>query len=180
MPRPAIQRLNSLPRKIATLVEPMECALVSQLRDGPKWLYEIKLDGYRVIAVKSGRQIALFSRRGKSFNEQFPDIAAALSDLPDDTIVDGEVVALDSSGRADFHLLQSFRSQAARIHYFVFDLLCCKSRDLTHLPLIERRELMRSLLKLSSPRIHISERVEASASDMLSVVQEQGLEGIVA
>jgi ATP-dependent DNA ligase len=94
--------------------------------------------------------------------------------------VDGEVVALDSSGRPDFHLLQSFRSQAARIHYFVFDLLCYKSRDLTRLPLIERRELMRSLLKLSSPRIHISEYIEASAIDMLSVVREQGLEGIVA
>jgi ATP-dependent DNA ligase len=158
----------------------MECALVAQLRDGPKWLYEIKLDGYRAIGVKSNGRITLFSRRGKSFNEQFPDIAAALSDLPDDTIMDGEVVALDSSGRPDFHLLQSFRSQAPRIHYFVFDLLCCQSRDLTRLPLIERRELTRSLLKLSSPRIHISEYIEASASDMLSVVREQGLEGIVA
>jgi ATP-dependent DNA ligase len=94
--------------------------------------------------------------------------------------VDGEVVVLDSSGCPDFHLLQSFRSQAARIHYFVFDLLCCKSRDLARLPLVERRELMRSLLKLSSPRIHVSEHVEGSASAMLSVVREQGLEGIVA
>ena len=146
MPRPAIQRLNSLPRKIAAFVEPMECALVTQLRDGPHWLYEIKLDGYCAVGVKSGGRITLFSRRGKSFNEQFPNIAEALSDLPDGTIVDGEVVALDSSGRPDFHLLQRFRSQAASIHYFVFDLLCCKSRDLTRLPLIERRELMRSLL----------------------------------
>jgi ATP-dependent DNA ligase len=129
----------------------MGCALVTQLRDGPKWLYEIKLDGYRAIGVKSGGRITLFSRRGKRFNAQFPGIAAALSDLPDDTVVDGEVVALDSSGRPDFHLLQSFRNQAPRIHYFVFDLLCCKSRDLTGVPLVERGELMRSLLKLSLP-----------------------------
>ena len=63
------------------------------------------------------------------------------------TVVDGELVAIDDSGRPDFHLLQNFRAEAARIHYYIFDLLCCKDRDLTRLPLIERRGLLKSLVE---------------------------------
>jgi ATP-dependent DNA ligase len=84
-------------------------------------------------------------------NRQFPHIVEALSGLPDATIVDGEVLALDGSRRPDFNLLQNFRAEASRIHYFVFDLLVHQNRDLTHLPLSERGELMRSLLKFRSP-----------------------------
>ena len=121
----------------------------------------------------------LFSRRRKSFNRQFPLIVEALGDLPEDTVIDGEVVALDESGRPDFNLLQNFRSAASRIHYFVFDLLIYKNRNLMRLPLIERREIMRSVLKFNSPRIRISDCVEASATDMLRAVRQQGLEGII-
>jgi ATP-dependent DNA ligase len=86
---------------------------------------------------------------------------------------------LDESGRPDFNLLQNFRTAASRIHYFVFDILIYKNRDLTRLPLIERREIMRPVLKFKSPRIRISDYVEASATDILNAVREQGLEGIV-
>jgi bifunctional non-homologous end joining protein LigD len=127
-------------------IEPMECLAVTKLPDGQQWLYEIKLDGYRAEAVKSDDNLTLFSRRHKSFNKQFPLIVEALADLPDNTAIDGEVVALDQSGRPDFNLLQDFRSAASRIHYFVFDLLIHNGRDLTRLPLIERREIMRSVL----------------------------------
>jgi bifunctional non-homologous end joining protein LigD len=75
-------------------------------------------------------------------NRQFPYIVERLADLPDGTVVDGELVAIDDSGRSDFHLLQNFRAEASRIHYYIFDLLCYKDRDLTRLPLIERRELL--------------------------------------
>ena len=158
----------------------MECAFVSKLSDGPQWVYEIKLDGYRAIAVNSEGKLTLFSRRAKSFNKQFPHVVEGLSDLPTNTVVDGEVVALDESGRPDFNLLQNFRSGASRIHYFVFDLLIYKNRDLTHLPLIERREIMRSALQFVSTRVHISDYAETSATNMLRAVREQGLEGVVA
>jgi ATP-dependent DNA ligase len=111
--------------------------------------------------------------------DKFPLIVESLADLPENTVIDGEVVALDESGRPDFNLLQNFRSAASRIHYFVFDLLIYNGRDLKRLPLIERREIMRSVLKFKSPRIRISDYVEASATDMLDAVREQGLEGIV-
>ena len=138
----------------------MDCAPVTKLANGPGWVYEIKFDGYRAVAVKSDSRVSLFSRRRKSFDHHYPLIVEALAELPEGTVVDGEIVALDQSGRPNFNLLQNFRSEASRIHYFVFDLLVCNDRDLTRLPLIERRKLMKSLLKLSSPRLRIAENLK--------------------
>jgi bifunctional non-homologous end joining protein LigD len=157
--------------RLAAFMEPRECLAVTKLPEGQQWLYEIKLDGYRAEAAKSDGNLILYFRRRKSFSRQFPLMVKALADLPEDTVVDGEVVALDQSGRPDFNLLQNFRSAASHIHYFVFDLLIFKRRDLTCLPLIERREIMRSVLKFSSPRVRISDYVEASATDMLNAVR---------
>src|ERR1700730_13201734 len=80
----------------------MECALVSTLPEGPEWIYEVKLDGYRAIGVKTSRKTILYSRNHKNFNKRFPQIVEALDDLPAETVIDGEVVALDESGRPDF------------------------------------------------------------------------------
>jgi bifunctional non-homologous end joining protein LigD len=142
-------------------------------------MYEIKLDGYRALGIRSRGDVRLLSRRNKSFDRQYPLIVEALAELPDDAVVDGEVVALDEAGRPNFNLLQNFRSAASRMHYFIFDLLIFEGRDLTRLPLIERRRIMRSVLKFASPRIRISDYVEASSKDLLHAVREQGLEGII-
>ena len=158
----------------------MECLPVTKLNDAVQWTYEIKLDGYRAIAVKSGQALNLFSRRGKSFNSQYPYLVEALAELPEGTVVDGEVVALDDAGRPNFNLLQQFRSGASRICYFIFDVLVCNDHDLTKLPLIERHKLLNLLVKLKSGRIRISEQFEVTANDMLVVVREQKLEGVVA
>jgi len=131
----------------------MECVSVSRLPEGATWIWEIKLDGYRALAVKSRAGVTLFSRRKKSFNRQFAHIVDALADLPEGTVVDGEVVAIDENGRPDFNLLQNFRAEASRIHYYVFDLLCWKGRDLTGLPLVERRALLKSLVAVKDKRI---------------------------
>jgi len=157
----------------------MECLSVSKLPEGSQWVWEIKLDGYRALAVKSGSGVTLFSRRRKSLNRQFPSIVEALVNLPEGTIVDGELVAIDDSGRPDFNLLQNFRAEASRIHYYVFDLLCWRDRDLTHLPLVERRALLKSLVVVQDKRIRTWEYVEAAPKALLSAVREQGLEGII-
>jgi ATP-dependent DNA ligase len=81
-----------------------------------------QLDGYRAIAMKSGCEVTLYSRNKKSLNKRFPYIVESLRGLPDGTVVDGEVVALDDDGRPVFNLLQNFTSEAGRIRYFVFDL----------------------------------------------------------
>jgi len=172
-------RLESLPRREASFIEPMECLSVSKLPEGLEWLWEIKLDGYRALAVKSGDGVTLFSRRRKSLNRQFPFIVEALADLPTGTVVDGEVVAIDDSGRPDFNLLQNSRAEASRIQYYIFDLLCWKDRDLTRVPMVERRALLKSLVAIRDKRIRIADYFEAAPKDLLSAVREQGLEGII-
>jgi DNA ligase D-like protein (predicted ligase) len=176
---PRFAGFQSLPNKCATFIEPMECEAVSNLRDGSQWVYEIKLDGYRAIAVKSDNKVRLLSRREKSFNQQYPYIVEALDDLPDGTVIDGEIVALDDSSRPQFNLLQNYRSEARRIRYFVFDLLCYNNRDMTSRPLVKRRELLRTL-KFQSPRIQLLDYLETSAANMIAAAKEQGLEGVIA
>ena len=172
-------RLDSLPKTEASFVEPMECLSVSKLPAGLEWLWEIKLDGYRALAVKSRTGLTLFSRRKKSFNRQFAHIVEALADLPEGTVVDGELVAIDDRGRPDFNLLQNFRAEASRIHYYIFDLLRWKDRDLTHVPMVERRALLKSLVVIPDKRIRVSDYFEAAPKDLLSAVREQRLEGII-
>ncbi len=171
-------RLDSLPKKEAVFIEPMECQSVVKLPEGSQWLWEIKLDGYRALAVKSDSNVTLFSRRRKSLNRQFPYIVEPLADLADGTVVDGELLAIDETGRPNFNLLQNSRSAASRIQFHIFDLLCYKNRDLTHLPLIERRALLKSL-ELRDTRIRIVDYVESGATELLAAVREQYLEGII-
>src|SRR5262245_20271753 len=128
----------------------MECLAVTRVPDDSAWVYEVKLDGYRTIAVNSDGKVNLYSRRRNSFNRQCPLVYDALSELPENTVVDGEIVALDEAGLPNFNLLQHHSKQASRIHYFVFDLLVYQGRDLTRLPLVERRDLMRTVLKFGS------------------------------
>jgi len=178
MERKLRARLDALPKTEASFVEPMECLSVSKLPEGLEWLWEIKLDGYRALAVKSGTGVTLFSRRRKSLNRQFPYIVEALADLPSGT-VDGEVVAIDDSGRPHFNLLQNFRAEASRIQYYIFDVLCWKDRDLTRVPMVERRKLLKSVVVIRDKRIRIADYFEAAPKDLLSAVREQGLEGII-
>src|SRR5947208_12825410 len=157
----------------------MECLSVSKLPEGLEWLWEIKFDGYRALAVKSGNDVTLFSRRRKSLNRQFPYVVEALSGLPAGTVVDGEVVAMDESGRPDFNLLQNLRAEASRIQYYIFDLLCWEDRDLTHVPMVERRALLKSLVVIPDKRIRVSDYFESATKDLLSAVREQRLEGMI-
>jgi DNA ligase D-like protein (predicted ligase) len=157
----------------------MECLAVANLPQGPQWVYEIKLDGYRAQAIRTAEGVHFYSRNGKSLGRKFPYIVEALSDLPPDTIVDGELVALDESGRPEFNRLQNHSGASRHIRYFVFDVIVLKGRDLKRLPLSERRKLL-ALLPLTNPRIVISEVFTVSAETMLSAVKQQGLEGVVA
>jgi ATP-dependent DNA ligase len=157
----------------------MECLAVAKLPDDARWVWEIKLDGYRAIAVRSGGVATLFSRRKKSLGKKFPYIVEALAGLPAETVVDGELVALDDRGRPEFNLLQNFRGASERIYYYIFDLLCLEGRDLTLLPLNEHRQLLSAHVQIRDERIRVAGYVEVKSAELLAAVCEQGLEGIV-
>jgi len=101
----------------------MDCLPVAKLSDGSQWVWEIKLDGYRAVAVKSDGAVTLYSRNKKILNKRFPYIVEPLRGLPDGTVLDGEIVALDDDGRPVFNLLQNFTSESGRIWYFIFVFL---------------------------------------------------------
>src|SRR5689334_13777211 len=128
----------------ASFIEPMLCLSSSSLPAGPEWQYELKLDGYRALAIKTGGRLRLRSRNDKDFSARYPVIAEALSRLPDDTIIDGELVAFDDAGRPSFNRLQNYGSSSIPIYFYAFDLPMLAGRDLMSTPLDERRELLRA------------------------------------
>lgn len=120
----------------------------------------------------------LRSRNNNDFSLKFPAIAKALERLPDETVIDGEVVAFDDSGRPSFNHLQNYGSSQVPIFYYIFDLLTLKGVDLRSRPLDERRRILSSkvLSKLAEP-IRYSVSLEAALPDLIRSVKEQGLEG---
>lgn len=167
------------PAKRATFIESMECLPIAKLPEGPLWTYEIKLDGFRLEAVKNVGKVTVYSRRRNLLNNKFPGIAQALAKLPDATVVDGEVCAMDASGRTDFNLLQNFRSAEAQVHYFAFDILMLKGKLLTQLPLDERRTILENVLPVGD---HVSLSIvdHRPVAHILKFVAKAGLEGVVA
>jgi len=162
-------------------VEPMYALTVQKLPQGQEWLYEMKLDGYRCLAGRDSTGVTLWSRRGNLFTNQFPHIARACERLPPNTLVDGEIVALDESGRVSFNLLQHHRSKAQALVFYAFDVLIYRSRSVSNVPLYFRREVLHRIFEdIKAAPIGLSENIEAAPTDLIRVAKEFGFEGIVA
>lgn len=145
------------------------------------WIREIKLDGYRAIALKNAGKIHLRSRNDNDMAARYPAIEKALSKLPDDTIVDGELVALDEDDRPSFNLLQNYGNSSGPLLFFIFDLLVLSGRDLKDEALETRRGMLekRVMPKLTDP-VRLSPALEGSMKELIASVKENGLEGLVA
>jgi ATP-dependent DNA ligase len=165
-------------REGAKFIEPMLLLAAESLPEGPGWSYELKLDGFRAIGIKSGA-VWLRSRNDKDFKGKYPGIAQALRALPDQTVVDGEMVALDQEGRPSFNALQN--GVGARIVYYVFDVLVLAGRDVMGETLGTRRELLaREVLPHLAEPVREAPRFDAALADLIAAVRAQGLEGLVA
>jgi DNA ligase D-like protein (predicted ligase) len=158
----------------------MLCLGAERLPEGREWRYELKLDGFRAIGRKAGRSAQLWSRNRKNFARRFPAVVKALADLPDDTIIDGEVVALDKHGRPSFDLLQGLGTGARSIVLYAFDLLMLRGRDVRYWPLDERRHELLETVKNVSDGVRYSETFNVPLADLEGAVREHRLEGIVA
>ncbi|HZP17112.1 MAG TPA: non-homologous end-joining DNA ligase [Terriglobales bacterium] len=172
--------MQDAPSAKPAFIPPMECKLVRSLPDQPHWLLELKLDGYRAIAVKSSGKADLFSRYRRSFKERFGRIAAALDNMNLEFVLDGEIVALDDQGRPNFQELQNSRSTRQPIVYYVFDLLNYGDKDLRYLPLRERKRALEVLAKEFSDPVRLATAVNTDARTLLAEVKKLGLEGVVA
>jgi len=179
---PSIPKLDwtSLPKAEIGFVDPMQSAPAADLPKGSAWQYEIKLDGYRAIALKTAMGVQLLSRRNNSLNKRFPDIVQALASLPNDTIIDGEVVALDEHGQGSFSLLQDEQSHAKRIVFYAFDCLAYQGKSLQALPLEQRRAVLRAALAGIEDPVRFSETLDAKPARLIAVAKEHGVEGLIA
>jgi ATP-dependent DNA ligase len=162
----------------AQFIEPMLLLSTEKLPEGPEWLVELKFDGFRCLAIRTGGKVHLRSRNDNDFNRRYPGIVKALAEMPDET--DGEVVALDSDGKPSFNLLQNHGSAAASLHFFIFDVLVLKGKDVMSETLAKRRELLEKHVfpKMDEP-IRYSPILQASLEDLIHSVKSQGLEGLV-
>jgi bifunctional non-homologous end joining protein LigD len=159
---------------------PMLATSVPDPFDDPDWIFEIKLDGYRAVAEIEDGKVRLYSRNKISFNKRFAAIAHSLASLAVDAVVDGEIVALDDHGRSSFQLLQDQqKSGKGNICYFLFDLLYLNGKDLRGLPLLARKELLKSLLP-DLPDIRYCDHIEEYGKDFFEVARSNDLEGMVA
>ncbi len=146
-----------------------------------RWEYELKFDGYRAIAFKTNGKVSLRSRNNNDFNRRYPRLLSGLAKLPDETVVDGEVIAFDEDGRPSFAALQNFGGAGTPIAYYVFDVMVLEGRDLRREPLAARRELLeqRVVPALAEPARY-SGSLDASLDEVVEAVKAQGLEGVVA
>ena len=160
-------------------VEPMAAREVQELPEGDDWIYEIKWDGYRALAVKHGDSVQLLSRKNKNLSADFPDVVDALRGVSaGSALLDGEVVALDQQGRPSFQSLQNRRSSAAAIVYYTFDLLALEGEDWRSKPLEERKSKLAELVGSSEVRLSVS--LDGPADRILAQVRQLGLEGVIA
>lgn len=167
------------------LCEPRKAAFT---RDG--WLWELKFDGFRALAVREGSKARIVFRRGRDATDKFPEIAEAIEGCPgNDFILDGELVIQDGQGKPIFQKLlerssltsaqqRRYMAEASPAVYFAFDLLRLDGRDLRGLPLIERKKLLHALLP-NQGRVRVVDHVEGQGEALLEAVRAKGLEGIV-
>lgn len=162
----------------------------------PGWVFELKYDGFRVVAAGGGGEARLFYKSGHDATRILPEIARALAALPlAGLILDGEAVVLDAGGKPDFQRLQrrglrtraidsEHAAAATPATFFVFDLLACEGFDLRPLPFMARRALLRRVMSAAPAEaagtIRLSDEIPERGEDLYAAVAAMGLEGIVA
>ncbi|TXI88842.1 MAG: ATP-dependent DNA ligase [Cupriavidus sp.] len=176
-----IGRARAKAAPLPDFVEPMKAKLAAAAPHGD-WVYEIKFDGWRALALKGGSQARLVSRNEKDFGSKFPEVMESLALVKaQDAIIDGEIVALDEKGRSSFQLLQAYDMGQERppIYFYAFDLLQLNGKDMKKCPLEERKALLEKLLKDKPGVLRFSAGLGGDADSLLDQARKLGLEGLI-
>ena len=165
------------PKVQAKFIEPMLLLPGQTLPEGTDWIFELKLDGYRAVAFKTSSKVHFRSRNDKDFSAKYPAIAKALASMPDETVIDGEIVALEA-GRPSFNALQNHGAATGQIFFYVFDIMVAAGEDVMARPLEARREILRCrvLSQLADP-IRESPVLEAHPTGINSLSESAGAGG---
>lgn len=165
----------------AKFIKPMLADIRSTPFDDENWIFEIKFDGYRIIAVRDGKQADLYSRNHLSYNQKFRPILDEVKMIPHTCVLDGEVVVEDESGRSDFQLLQNYQKTGEGVlKYYVFDILNLDGNDTMFLSLLERKELVKLMIDKNYKNILYSEHIVKKGNSFYKVAVKNNLEGIMA
>lgn len=146
------------------------------------WVYELKFDGIRALAIKRGSKVSLVSRNQNDLGGRYPEVVSAIAALPvEECVIDGEVVALDEKGRSSFQLLQALELEGRKspIYYYVFDLLQAEGKNLVSLPLETRKEILAKVIEGQGDPIRASNSIAGKPEALLKEIKKIGLEGIV-
>lgn len=157
--------------------------LVNAVPEGEDWLYELKYDGYRIIAFVEGNSVRLVTRNGNDYIKRFHEVATSLVDLAAGRamVLDGEMAVIDPSGKTDFQALQHYmkNSKSQSLTYIIFDLLALDGKDLRGYRLIDRKEMLENLMKDVPKNLYYSRYVRGIGKESFAVACEAGMEGIV-
>ena len=164
-------------------IEPMKAKLLEKPPTSGDWIYELKFDGIRLIAIGNRQKVSLLSRNKNDLSARFPEIVDAVENLSaNECVLDGEVVALDEQGRSSFQLLQAREMEGRKspVYFYAFDLLQLEGKSLLSLPLQARKNVLEKLCGgANDPRIRYSGAIGGDATQLLKEVQRRGLEGII-
>ncbi len=178
----ATRLLKGLPSVKPQFIEPMKARLVDEPPKHGDWLYELKFDGIRAMAIKNDRKVSLISRNGNKLDARFPEIVEAVKNLPvREYVIDGEVVALDEDGRSSFQLLQGLEMEGrkAPLRFYVFDLLQLDGKSLLGLPLEQRKQVLAKICENVGDPIRYSGEISGDVKSLLAEVKRRGLEGLI-
>jgi bifunctional non-homologous end joining protein LigD len=176
-----MKRDSATPGHVPSFLEPMKAKLVDSTPPGD-WIYEVKLDGYRALALRGGAETRLLSRNQKDLGKKFPEILDAIASLDvQDAIIDGEIVALDDQGRSSFQALQAFEMDTERppIVFYAFDLLWLNGKDLRDLPIEERKARLAELFTETPAALRYSISFTKDIEELLEKARTLGLEGLI-
>jgi bifunctional non-homologous end joining protein LigD len=166
-------------KRMKPAYRPMLATLVDEPFDDKKWVFETKWDGFRLITEKRGSTVRLWSRNGIDVTSRYAVLLPALQKIEGSCVIDGELCALDAHGRSRFQLLQNALNQKSKLLYVVFDALFIGDRDVRKKPLLERKEVLKVLLR-SDPLLRYSEHVAEFGKREFAKAQRAHEEGVIA